>query len=227
MKNIRFRGLGLLFGLFAFCIFAVVYQDDFFQNYGLMATSLLFSISVVNLVLQPDLKLNQDRDAGDLSALGVRWYFAVLALVAAFPAPICVATNNTVAAAILSFLAIGFMILSKVVSSFTKELVTEIDSRINFSSAHLNWSDQLEILATQVPAGDKQQKISQLSTDLKYASRSNPSAASDVERRIETAITELKNSALGDQSSLDQKIAAVQNLLKERDVELRAFRRKS
>jgi hypothetical protein len=227
MKNIRDRGLSLLFGLFAFCIFAVIYKDNFFQNYGLIATSLLFSISVVNLVLQPHLKLNQDRDAGDLGALGVRWYFAVLALSLAFPAPICVATNYNVAAAILSFLAIGFMILSKIISSFTKEIVTEIDSRINFSSAHLNWSDQLAILANQMPVGDTQQKISQLSSDLKYASRSNPASAGDVERRIDLAITELKNSAIGDHSALDQKIAAVQSLLKERDVELRAFRRKA
>ena len=227
MKNIKIRGLGLLFGLFAFCIFAVIYQDDFFQNYGLIATSLLFSISVVNLVLQPDLKLNQGRDAGDLSALGVRWTFAILALAAAFPAPICIASNNSVVAAILSFLAIGFMILSKVVSSFTKELVSEIDSRINYSSSHLNWSDQLEILATQVPKGDTQQKISKLSGELKYASRSNPMAATDLERRIETAITELKNSVIADELAIDQKISVVHRLLKERDVELRAFRRKS
>jgi len=226
LKN-RIRALGLLSGVFSFSIFALVYHKNFLHDHGLIAVTAIFSLAVTNLFFQPSSQIGQEREAGNLSALGMKWYFSLFALLAAFPAPILVATAHGILAAVLTLTSVGLMVLSWVLSGFTSELVAEIDKRINFNSAHLNWSDQIEILASQISDGPKRQKISKLSSDLKFASRTNPSVAADIELQLEAAVFDLKNDVNGSEIAFEEKIARITSLLKEREVILRASRRKA
>ena len=227
MKNSQIRILSISTGLFSFLVFAVIFHQNFFQNLGIMSATTVFSLCVTNLFFQPGFKFNDSGDAGPLSSIGVKWYFALFAALVAFSAPIFEANKRPVIAEVLCIFAIGLVFLSLILSNFTREAVSQIDAKVNFSSPHLAWASTLEAIATQSPHIDTRDEFTKLANDFKFASRGILGVGRKIDNEIDDSLASLKKAIFEEDANQISNLSKIRTLLKQREDELRALRRKA
>ena len=228
MNPRKVKLFGTVLGLTSVVVVFGIFSSRFFSDNFLIASSLIFGISIVNLTMQPGVSNSQASDAGWIGSIGVHAYFAFIAIGVGLAGIILSGFSLdglSIAADGLSVLSI---FLSYALSRMTKEAIERIDSKTNFNSSHLIWSDELALINISVGNQENQEKLLKLIDKSKYLGRDISKEKSAINEKIDKQISNLAASAKdGSSEEVSEILDSIWNDFARRETELKASRRKS